>query len=79
MHSRESVVRDEYDKRQDDDDINLLPDETKTYTNLASERDDDNTTISTHRYDDSKSVQELTGKSFRDKCEKMRFGDVNDN
>lgn len=69
-YARKSIAEDNYDKRQDDD---LLPDETETYTNLVSERDDDNTTISTNRYDDSKPIQELAGKSFRDKWEKMGF------
>lgn len=72
-YARKTVLQNDFDKREDDD---LLPDENETYTNLVSEKDDDNTTISTHRYDDSKSIQELTGKSFRDKWEKMGFNDI---
>ena len=54
----------------DDEDINdidlLRVHDSNSFTNLASERDDDESTISTFR-DESKSVREVTGNSFRNK------------
>ncbi len=64
------------DSRDEIDDVDLLMVNSNTFTtNLASERDDDDTTISTFR-DDSKSIQNVTGKSFRDKWNNFVIEDV---
>ena len=60
------------DTRDDQDLLMAGVDDGETFTNLVSERDDDESTISTFR-DDSKFGQDLTGKSFRSKWDNMGF------
>jgi hypothetical protein len=63
---------DDLDLELNNEDLLLNENENETFTNLLTERDDDESTISTFR-DDTKSEQDVTGKSFRSKWNNLGF------